>query len=55
MKPDARLPIYQTKVSTIPSYHSAARLLGFATARHALALKRRPAVAILGITDIKAL
>src|SRR5688572_22359346 len=24
MKPDARLPIYQTKVSTIPSYHSAA-------------------------------
>ena len=26
MKPDARLPIYQTKVSTIPSYHSAATL-----------------------------
>ena len=26
MKPDARLPIYQTKVSTIPSYHSAAAL-----------------------------
>jgi hypothetical protein len=26
MKTDARLPIYQTKVLSIPSYHSAARL-----------------------------
>jgi hypothetical protein len=57
MKPDVRLPINQTKVSTIPSYQSAATLtLGesefvrsrqaILQPRDALELNGRPAAAI---------